>query len=59
MIYVAPKYAHNKFSNVWGCMKVDLTEPLKKFVEIGVVNIDTFKIDVDYQTLSNAYFYCW
>lgn len=58
VVYAASKYARSKFSNVRGCVKVDPTQPLKDFVEIGVEGIGIFKIDMDLWTISDACFYC-
>lgn len=58
VMYLATKYAHSKYSNVRGCMKVDLTQPLQDFVVANVPGIGIFKINVEYRTLSDACFSC-
>lgn len=58
VVYVAPKYAQSKFSNVRGCVKVDLMKPLKDYVSVRMEGVGNFKIEVDFRTLPDAYFYC-
>lgn len=48
VIYVAPKYADNKYSNIRGCVKVDLSKPLDNLVITKVKGIGIFKIDIDF-----------
>lgn len=58
VVYIAPKYARSKFSNVLGFVKVDLTEPSEDFVVADIEGIGHFKMNVAYSTLSHACFYC-
>lgn len=58
VVYVVPKYAHNKFANVCGYVKVNLSKPLKDYVGVMVEGIGDFKIDVAFQTLRDACFFC-
>lgn len=58
VIYAAPKYAQNKYSNICGCVRVDLMQPIKDFVIVEVQGIGDFKMNVDFCTLPNACFYC-
>lgn len=57
MVYPTIKYAQSKYTNIRGCVKVDLTEPLQNYVVANILGIGAFRIDVEYRTLSDAYFY--
>lgn len=58
MVYAAPRYAQSKYSDVRGYVKVNLTKPLRNYVEVGVEDIGNYKIDMKFQTLLDACFYC-
>lgn len=58
VVYPATKYSRSKYSNVRGCVKVDLTQPLANFVIASVPGIGDFKIDVQFKTLHDACYFC-
>lgn len=57
-VYPAMKYSCSKYSNLRGCVKVDLTQPLADFVITSVPRIGEFKIYVVFRTLPDACFFC-
>lgn len=58
VVYPTTKYSRSKYSNLRGCVEVDLTQPLAEFVIVSVPGIGNFKTDVEFRTLSDACFFC-
>lgn len=57
VIYPTSKHSHSKFSNVCGCVRVDLSKPFKEYVVAYVEDVGHFKIDVEFWTLLEACFF--
>ncbi|CAM6111900.1 unnamed protein product [Calypogeia fissa] len=51
VIYAATSYARSRYSNICGCVQMDLSKPLKKFVTGRILGIQSFKIGITYRAL--------
>lgn len=56
VVYVVPKYAQSKYSNVRGYVKVNLNKKLEDYVGVSVEGIEDFSINMTFRTLPDAFF---
>lgn len=56
VLYAHITLARSKFSHIRGCVLCNLNDDLVEFINLSIPNVANFRVDVLYQTLSDACF---
>lgn len=58
VLYAQTAHARSKFSYIQGCVLCKLNEDLVEYIEMTIPNVGSYRVNVIYRSIPDAYFAC-